>query len=238
MTIKEQIYNKLYEDIKNAYGVCGLMGNIQAESAFIPNNLENTKNKRFGMTDTEYTIAVDNGTYAKFTTDSAGYGLCQWTSKGRKTAFLEMAKEQNKSISDLDLQIDFLLYELKNSYKTVYKTLKSCTNIREASDIVLKKFECPADQSTNACVYRASLGAKLYNELVKPNITPTKYIVTASVLNVRAKSTTASTIINGIPRGAVVTVSQTIKTTDKVNPLWSYIPMYGGWVSTRYLKEV
>ena len=31
------------------------------------------------MTDKEYTDAVDGGTYTAFSSDSAGYGLAQWT---------------------------------------------------------------------------------------------------------------------------------------------------------------
>ena len=57
-------------------GAAGAMGNADAESALRANNAQD------GMTslsDEAYTAAVDNGTYARFTSDSVGYGLFQWT---------------------------------------------------------------------------------------------------------------------------------------------------------------
>ena len=39
------------------------------------------------------------------------------------------------------------MIELKTSYKTVYNAIKDAASIKAASDIVLKKFEIPADQS-------------------------------------------------------------------------------------------
>lgn len=40
-------------------GVAGLMGNLYAESGLNPINLQNTYEKRLGLTDAEYTAAVD-----------------------------------------------------------------------------------------------------------------------------------------------------------------------------------
>lgn len=41
-------------------GVAGLMGNLYAESGLNPINLQNTYEKRLGLTDAEYTAAVDS----------------------------------------------------------------------------------------------------------------------------------------------------------------------------------
>lgn len=38
---EEKIWNFLYGEIQNKYGVAGLMGNLYAESGLRPNNLEN-----------------------------------------------------------------------------------------------------------------------------------------------------------------------------------------------------
>lgn len=69
------IYQKLKAAIVNDYGVFGLMGNLKAESNLQANNLQNTYSKKFGMTDEEYTKAVDENAYPDFVTDKAGYGL-------------------------------------------------------------------------------------------------------------------------------------------------------------------
>ena len=76
---EKAIWDYLYGKIGNAYGVAGLMGNLYAESALRPNNLQNTYEKKLGLSDTQYTAKVDDGSYTNFVKDSAGYGLAQWT---------------------------------------------------------------------------------------------------------------------------------------------------------------
>lgn len=72
-----RVYNFLRNNMGlNSAAACGVLANIQCESAFIPNNLQNSYEKSLGYTDASYTSAVDSGRYTKFTSDSAGYGLC------------------------------------------------------------------------------------------------------------------------------------------------------------------
>jgi hypothetical protein len=127
------------------YGIAGLMGNLYAESGFKPTNLQNTYEKKLGMTDAEYTVAVDNGTYTNFVRDSAGYGIAQWTYWSLKQDLLNYVKQKNKSIGDGQIQMEFLAYQLSKDFSSVWKTLKSATSILEASNAVLLKFERPAD---------------------------------------------------------------------------------------------
>ena len=149
----------------NNYGISGLMGNIQRESGFNPKNLQSTGNKELGMTDEQYTAAVDSGkyTYDMFRSDSHGFGLAQWTFHTRKASLYNFAKKQNKSIGDLQMQLDFLYKEL-TGYKEVINVLKTAKSVREASDIVMLKYERPADQSESARAKRASYGETLYKE--------------------------------------------------------------------------
>ncbi len=145
------------------YGIAGLMGNLRAESGLNPKNLQNTYEKSLGMTDAQYTQAVDNGTYSNFIKDSAGYGLAQWTFWSRKEKLYKFAKEQKKSIGDLDMQLDFLYKELKENYTSVHKTLCNATSVLEASNAVLLKFERPADQSEAVQKKRASYGQEYFD---------------------------------------------------------------------------
>ncbi|MED9905192.1 MAG: phage tail tip lysozyme [Lachnospiraceae bacterium] len=172
---KANIYNRLMDAIGNPYGVCGLMGNIQAESGMVSTNAQNSCMERLGMTDASYTAAVDNGTYTTFATDRIGYGLCQWTSSGRKAGLLDYAKLTCKSIGDEDMQIEWLIYELSTSYKNVMKVLQSATSVKEASDIVVTKFERPANQSASNLAKRQAKGEALYRELVKNEKEEEKY---------------------------------------------------------------
>ena len=159
---EKRIWDYLLGKIGNPFGVAGLMGNLYAESGLRPDNLQNTYEKKLGMSDASYTAAVDNGSYSNFVKDSAGYGLAQWTYWSRKQNLLDFAKERGASIGDLDMQLDFLMKELAG-YSSVLKTLRTATSIREASDTVLTKYERPADQSEAAQARRASYGQKYYD---------------------------------------------------------------------------
>ena len=147
----------------NEYGTAGLMGNLQAESGLKPTNLQNSCEKKLKYTDSLYTEAVDNGSYTNFAKDSAGYGLAQWTYWTRKQALLEYAKESESSIGNLQMQMEFLWKELQGK-KAVLNTLKNATSVKEASDIVLTKFERPADQSDAVKAKRESFGIQFYNK--------------------------------------------------------------------------
>lgn len=149
----------------NAYAVAGIMGNLWYESGINPKNLQQTYEKRLGMTDSSYTNAVDNGSYTRFASDSAGYGIAQWTSSGRKKNLLNFAKSSGKSIGDLEMQCAFLIKELNGDYnKSCGTPLKSVKSVREASDIILKKFERPANQGTSVQQKRAAKGQEFYNQ--------------------------------------------------------------------------
>lgn len=160
----QSIYSKLMKEFNNSYGVCGLMGNLQAESGLSSTNMQNSYEKKLGMTDDLYTTSVDNGDYTNFVKDGVGYGLAQWTYYTRKQKLLDYVRSLNKSIGDEDTQVDFLIKELKESYKTVYNAIKSATSVKGASDIVLTRFEQPKDQSDSVKTTRAGYGQALYDQ--------------------------------------------------------------------------
>lgn len=162
-TNEQKIWNYLKAKGLPDCGIAGLMGNLYAESGLIPTNLQNSYEKKLGLTDAEYTAAVDSGEYQNFATDCAGYGLAQWTYRTRKKNLLDFATKAKKSIGDLEMQLDFLWKELQG-YTTVLKTLKAAGTVREASDSVLVNFERPADQSEAVKTRRASYGQTFYSK--------------------------------------------------------------------------
>ena len=139
-TTAEKIWNFLISKGLNECGAAGLMGNLKAESALNPMNLQQTYERKLGHTDASYTAAVDAGTYTNFVKDSAGYGLAQWTYWSRKEKLLNYARSCKASIGDLEMQLCFLWKELSESYGSVLTTLKNAKTIREASDAVLLKY--------------------------------------------------------------------------------------------------
>lgn len=149
----------------NDYGTAGLMGNLYAESALNPQNLQNNYEKKLGYSDSTYTAAVDNNSYTNFIKDSAGYGLAQWTYWSRKQNLYNYAKSMKKSIGDLNMQLDFLMIELAN-YKLI-DGLKNAKSVLEASNLILLNFEKPADQSDAVQKKRASYGQIYYDKYAK-----------------------------------------------------------------------
>ena len=116
---EKQIFDYLVSLGFTKEGVAGLMGNLKAESNLNPKNLQNSYERKFGLSDNRYTEEVDSGTYTNFVHDSAGYGLAQWTYWSRKQELLNFAKEKNASIGDCEMQLSFICKEL-NGYKAVF----------------------------------------------------------------------------------------------------------------------
>ena len=161
---EEKIWNFFIGKGLSKAGAAGLMGNLFAESALNPKNLQNSYEKKLGHTDDSYTAAVDNGSYNNFVRDSAGYGLAQWTYWSRKQNMLEFARAAGKSIGDLEMQLDFLFKELSEGYKSVLTVLKTATTVKAASDSVLLNYERPADQSNTVKTKRAGYGQSYYDK--------------------------------------------------------------------------
>lgn len=161
------IWDFLKKEGFSDFGVAGLMGNLDAESALRPNNLQDTYSREFKLSDVEYTTKVDNGTYTNFVHDEAGYGLAQWTYWSRKENLLNYAKSKKKSIGDLEMQLEFLVKELKTSYiNSVYNILKNATSVQQASDVVLMNFERPANAASKK-KERADMGQVYYDKYAK-----------------------------------------------------------------------
>ena len=162
------IWNFLNEKLGNPYGTAGLMGNLFAESSLNPILANNIK--KHGMTNQEYTDIVDSSVNDNFITDGIAYGLAQWCFHTRKRDLLYKARNDKKSIGDLTMQLEYLWLELQK-YKTVINTLYSAKTVREASDIVLLKYEKPATTTEAVRVKRAGFGQKYFDMFNKPSST-------------------------------------------------------------------
>jgi len=161
---EKTIWNFLISKGFTAYAAAGIMGNLYAESGLRPENLQNTYEKKLSLSDTEYTAAVDNGSYTNFVKDSAGYGLAQWTYYTRKQSLYDYVKAAGASIGDLSAQLNFLYKELSENYKSVVASLNKATSVKAASDIILTKYERPANQGDAVKTRRAGYGQIYYNK--------------------------------------------------------------------------
>ncbi len=254
-TNEEKIWNFLSDKGFNDYAVAGIMGNLYAESLLKPKNLQDSYESSLGYTDASYTAAVDDGIYTEFGSDSAGYGLCQWTYKTRKANLLAYAKQKGKSIGDLEMQLEFLYKELTEDFTEVYSTLLTAASVLEASNVVLLEFEKPANQSETVQERRASYGQKYYDKYASTE-TETESETTVKVeaaksknadysgsytakvkVNMRSGAGTDKEIICVIPRSETVKCYGYYTTVKNVN--WYYVVYDGktGFVCSIYLRK-
>lgn len=162
------IYNYLRKKGLTPEAASGLMGNLWAESGADPTNVQNylydkelAKTQGLAAEDAKYLADVENGTH-DFTKDSIGYGIAQWTYSSRKKELQEKAKAADKSVSDINVQLQHLWDEI-NSYGLAGK-LNEAGSVKAASDIILHEFEAPKDQGPDVEQLRAGYGQQWYDE--------------------------------------------------------------------------
>ena len=227
-----KIWNFLLKEINNEYGVAGLMGNLRAESSFKSSNLQGAYEKKLSHTDESYTLAVDNGQYTKdqFVYDSAGYGLAQWTYWSRKKALYEYLKEANRSIGDLQGQLEYLIKEIK-TYTKVWNTLLNAKTVEEASTSVVLYYEKPASKdSPETQAKRASYGEDVYQKFAKnatPEVevetSPSVPVVTTTNVRMGHASISENNSANGT---AGDTTKKEVCERKWYNKPWDYIAIY------------
>ncbi len=179
------IWDCLLQKVGNAYGTAAIMGNLMAESSLNPRCVTGTSDK-------DYTERADAGVI-DFARDARAYGLVQWCYHTRKEGLLAYAKNTGRSVGHLQMQLEYLVKEMSESYKSVWKAVTEATSIRVASDTVMLKYEKPGTTTEAAKQKRAAYGQKFYDQFAKkpePKPTPApsgKKMVMATVnVNLRA----------------------------------------------------
>lgn len=134
----------------NAAG--GIMGNIGGESNFAPARVQGRPVEH---------VSHDPR-------PNVGYGFAQWTTRGRQAHLEAFAAERGLPVSDPELQVDFIIKELRESFPTTFDRLIQADSIEEASDIFMTEFERPADQSARARDRRSEIGEAVVEQLTAP----------------------------------------------------------------------
>ena len=164
-TIWQRLKAKGFSDI----AVAAIMGNLEAESNCISNRIQGDFTNGYQRS-AQYTAQVDAGNINQHEfiysgPGGGGYGLAQWTLNSRKAGLYDLAKKMGPSIGDEAMQIEWLCQELQlGEYKKVLETLKASPSIRECSDVIVKIYERPADQSEAALKLRAEYGREMYQQ--------------------------------------------------------------------------
>ncbi len=160
------IWDFLLEITENPAGAAGIMSNLYYESRLDPTATETGANLPKELEGYAYTLAVDEGNYEAFAEDRIGYGLAQWTDPTRKAALLQKAREEGKSIGDLELQLEFIAEEL-DRFNMMYR-LSTTDSIRFASEYVLVNYEHPNIQDESIKEKRVSQGIAYYKKFTNP----------------------------------------------------------------------
>lgn len=171
MSDKEKLIEIYKSKGYNLAQIAGIMANHYKEAAYNPRNLQQNGERKLGMSDDEYTAAVDNGSYSNFVKDGYGYGLVQWTHWERKQDFYKYMKKRGLSVGDMQGQIDFMFKEMAySSYSAFVKVLNAASETEQgAYDVaysMCKVYECPADTETRA-KERGEFAKELFHELKK-----------------------------------------------------------------------
>lgn len=161
MTPNEQfVYNYFASRGFPPAGIAGIMGNLKAESGIMPNNLNDSWNGKYGS-DEYFTQQVNTGTF-KLSDKNGAYGIAQWLG-GRKAGLEQFAAAQGKPIDDLQMQCDYLMYELNTSYTGVRDKLMTATDASKAAKIFQDRFEVCGDgtsaRQANTAAFAAEIGA-------------------------------------------------------------------------------
>ena len=144
------IYSYLIDRGWSLNAICGMLGNLQAESSMNPGRWQSND--------------VGN--------TSLGYGLVQWTPS---TKYTEWAIAQGfTDYSEMDSNLARIIYEVENNLQWISTDTYDLTfaefstsglSVGELAKAFLLCYERPEDQSESVQTYRASLGEAWYQEL-------------------------------------------------------------------------
>ena len=184
-SLSKKAWDRFIKEGMTKAGAASMLGNIAAESGMktaiceylcLQRLRENGKE----YTQESYTKAVDSGkiSRAEFLNPlpgrQYGYGLCQWTTPSpRKSELYDRTVGKGLSIGDEDAQVEYLVYELKTRYPSVWKVLTTTNSIQEGSDKVLKDFESPSNWRQHSSL-RAQYSQKYYDAYASTTTTPAK----------------------------------------------------------------
>ncbi|MFJ4206596.1 phage tail tip lysozyme [Streptomyces sviceus] len=136
-------------------GAAGIVGNLWAESAVLPNRIEGSspstpmRAKNFAGVSTNFTAAQIRDRKSPHQGPKLpGVGLAQWTSPSRRSGLFRHvyhgAVPGVDVLFNMDAQLDYLVNELRTSYSGVHHVLTHhAVSVGVASDEVVYNFEIP-----------------------------------------------------------------------------------------------
>lgn len=127
-------YNYLVSKGLQSHQAAGIVGNLIAESAVIPNRKQGSSATQ-GITDASQIVA------------GQGFGIAQWTGGGRQESWKKFATQNNMDPLSLELQLMYLWNELETVPNYGLEEIRKSADIRQATWVFLVFFERPASTS-------------------------------------------------------------------------------------------
>lgn len=210
------IWDYLLQVTGNAYGTAAIMGNLMAESSLNP-QCATGKNRT-----ANYAKDADNGA-VDFVNDGVAFGLVQWCFHTRKEGLLKYAKSTGRSVGHLQMQLEYLIAEMRGNYHTAWAAACNAKSIREASDVIMLRYENPATKTEAAKQKRAAYGQKFYDQFAKTQQKQEgaakpqqKTVRTTDTVNIRAGSSINTAKLGKMAKGVSLEWLATEKGFHKV----------------------
>jgi len=159
-----EIINHMMEKGYPVNFICGMLGNIQTETAstFNPKIVQYSAKRD----NEQYTLEADIGAI-NFATDKIGYGLCQWTSSGRKAGLLAHCKTHGYSVGDLKAQLEWIDIEIQAvGYANIRKAIKENWSVEDCARVICTDYERPLAMQKDAITKEKAIQVRIANALI------------------------------------------------------------------------
>ena len=193
MSNEEKIWEYLLGMTWNEYGTAAIMGNLMAESSLNPKCATGTKNPN-------YVTDAREG-YVDFVHDGVAFGLAQWCYWSRKEGLLNLAWELGWQLDSLELQLKYLYQEMSQKYKSVWNAVKEAKDIRTPTEVIMLKYEKPANTSDAAKDKRVKYAQQFYDRYAKGEKTFERTVVATDNVNIRSGNGTNYPRIGLVSKG-------------------------------------
>jgi len=171
MSYYQSIYDKLRANGITEAGALAILGNWDCESNCEPVRVQGDFSPYRNMSK-QYVEDVNTGRITRydFMYDQRGFGLAQWTYFSRKGGLFDLHVQQNRSIGDLGLQVDFALLELRADFGSLNNLLRTSNDLYECTKQFCYVYENPAVKNVDA---RYASANRIKNEInLKPGPDP------------------------------------------------------------------
>ena len=130
-------------------GAAGILSNIEAESAFRSDNVQDSFNRTLGISDEEFVRRGNAGDTTLFMTPDLGFGLVQWTAGDRKEKFLAYFRQRGVSIADFKTQVDYMLVEIRG-YGRAWSVCTTSNDAYQCGYEVCRYYEIPYNKDAKS----------------------------------------------------------------------------------------